>query len=192
LATVNVPDSLVDTEGLKVTVMVQLAPALTVLPQVLVVVKSAALVPVTETLFIIRADPVLFVRVTFWLALAVPTAELVKVRVAGEIVTVVGEPAAVAVPVSAIVWGDPAALSAMLTVDVRFPVAVGLNVTETVQLPDTATGVVQVLVCMKSPAFVPVSETLVMVSGELPLLVTVNIWAALADAVGWLENVTVD
>jgi hypothetical protein len=43
-------------EGVKVTLMVQLAPAATELPQVLVWAKSPAFVPVTDTLEIARAE----------------------------------------------------------------------------------------------------------------------------------------
>ena len=54
--------------------------------------------------------------------------------------------APVPVPVKLTVCGLPAALSAMLTVAVRFPGAVGVNVTLIVQLALAATEVPQVLV----------------------------------------------
>ena len=51
-------------EGVKVTLMVQLPPAATELPQVLVWAKSLALVPVTVTLVIVNVALPVLVRVT--------------------------------------------------------------------------------------------------------------------------------
>jgi hypothetical protein len=73
-------------------------------------------------------------------------------------------------------------LFGMLTLAVRAPVAVGLNVTLMAQFAFAAsvaglTG--HVFVCVKSLAFVPVTLTLVIVSGALPLLVKVTACAAL-------------
>jgi len=68
----------------------------------------------------------------------------------------------------------------MLIVAVRVPAvppAAGLNVTVIVQVPPAAIGVVgQVLVCANS---VPGSVIAVIVSGALPVLVTVTGFAAL-------------
>lgn len=59
--------------GAKVTVIVQLPPAATELPQVFVWPKSPPFVPVTATLVMPKlAFPVL-VKVTIWAALVVPT-----------------------------------------------------------------------------------------------------------------------
>ena len=73
-------------------------------------------------------------------------------------------------------------MSATLTLAVRAPVAVGLNVTLITQFALAAkvaglTG--HVLVCAKSPAFAPVIETPVIVIAALPLLVSVTVCAAL-------------
>ena len=51
--------------GLKVTLMVQLAPAATLDPQVLVSEKSPLLAPVTEMLVTLRLAEPVFIRVTF-------------------------------------------------------------------------------------------------------------------------------
>ena len=51
-------------EGVKVTLMVQLPPAATELPQVLVWAKSLALVPVTVTLVMVNVALPVLVRVT--------------------------------------------------------------------------------------------------------------------------------
>ena len=65
------------------------------------------------------------------------------------------------------------------TAPLRAPVAVGLNVTEIVHVPFGPTDV-QLFVCAKSPAFVPVMLTLVMVSVATPLaLVSVMVCGAL-------------
>jgi hypothetical protein len=87
------------------------------------------------------AFPVLL-RVTFCAALVVPTFWLLNVRLVGERLV----PAAAPVPVTLTVCGLPAALSEMLTVAVRVPVTVGVNVTLIVQLPPAATELPHVLV----------------------------------------------
>src|SRR5512146_843544 len=125
--------------GVKVTLMVQLPLAATELPQVFVWAKSPELVPASEMPLIVRVLLPMLVRVTFWAVLLVPTAWLVKVRLAGDSVTVELTP----VPVRLTVWGLPVALSAMLTEAVRVPVAVGVKVTLMGQLAPAATGLPQ-------------------------------------------------
>ena len=83
--------------------------------------------------------------------------------------------AAVAVPVRLMVWGLLGALSVIVTVPVRVPAAVGLKVTLMVQLPPAATEPPQVLVWAKSP----VAPMLVIVKAVLPVLVRVEVRAAL-------------
>ena len=82
----------------------------------------------------------------------------------------------VPVPVRATECGLPPALSVMLTLALRVPVAVGVKVTLMVQVLPAANvlGLIgQVLVCAKSPAFVPAMPILVMVRSAVPLLVKV-------------------
>ena len=62
------------------------------------------------------------------------------------------------------------ALSVTVRVAVRVPVAVGVKVTLIVQLDAAATLVPQVLVCAKSPLWVPVTAMLVMLNAVLPPL----------------------
>lgn len=62
----------------------------------------------------------------------------------------------------------------MVTLADREPVAVGVNVTLTVQLAPAATLVPQVFVCAKSPGFVPVIEIPLIVS-LFPRLVSVKL-----------------
>ena len=59
--------------GLKVTLMVQVLPAATGLPQVLVWAKSAGFVPATTTLLIFKVMLPVLVRVTLWTELVEPT-----------------------------------------------------------------------------------------------------------------------
>src|SRR6187551_2504888 len=94
------------------------------------------------------------------------------------------------VPESATVCGLLGASSAKESEALRAPVALGLNVTLTVQVALTATvAPVQVSALLaKSPAFVPVRETEVTCRLVLPLLVTVTDWATLVVPVPWLPK----
>jgi hypothetical protein len=80
---VTEPKRLAVTVGVKVTLMMQLAPAATLAPQVLVWAKF----PLAVTLVMFKAALPVFVRVTVWDALVVPTACPVKVRLVGASVT---------------------------------------------------------------------------------------------------------
>ena len=73
-------------------------------------------------------------------------------------------------------------MSEMSTVAVRVPVAAGVNVTLIVQLPPAATELPQVLVLLKSLAFAPVTEMLVMLRLAFPVFVRTTAWAALVVA----------
>ena len=59
--------------GVKVTLIVQFAPALTLVPQVLVSAKSPGFVPVMLMLVIVSVPLPVFVRVTVLAILVVPT-----------------------------------------------------------------------------------------------------------------------
>jgi hypothetical protein len=86
------------------------------------------------------------------------------------------------VPVRETLCGLPAALSVTVTLAVRVPIAVGLNVTLIVQLAPAARvlGLMgQVVLCAKSPALVPVIPILLMVSAAVPLFVSVTVFGAL-------------
>ena len=67
------PDRLPAADGLKMAETVQLAPAATLTPQVLVWLKSAALVPVIATLVMDKAALPELDTVMVWAALAVLT-----------------------------------------------------------------------------------------------------------------------
>jgi hypothetical protein len=164
--------------GLKVTLMLQLALAARVpapTGQVVVWLKSPALVPVSPMLLMVRGAVPLLVSVTLWALLLVLTCRLPKLRLEGLKVTA----GAVPVPERPTVWGLPVALSVMATLAVRLPVAEGLKVTLMLQLALAARLAGQVLVWLKSLALVPVSPMLLMLRDAVPLLVKVTIWAAL-------------
>ncbi len=59
--------------GVKATLIVQFAPAVTTVPQVFVCAKSAAPAPVTPRLAIFSGALPVFVRATVWGPLVVPT-----------------------------------------------------------------------------------------------------------------------
>jgi hypothetical protein len=113
-----------------VTLMVQLVPAGSDIPQLLEGVKSAALVPEVPTLVMLSAAVPVLVNVSDWLALAMPTVWLPKLTLAGARLAA-GVPAPV--PLRVIPWGLLAALSAIVRVAERVPTALGLNATLTVQ-----------------------------------------------------------
>src|SRR5271157_1994122 len=138
--------------GSNVTLTVQLAPAATEVPQVLVCAKSPALAPVSAMLERLKAAAPPLVRVAVSVPLLVFTAWLPNERLLGDRLAV----AEVPVPLRLRDCGLPLALSVKLTEADRLALAVGSNVTLTVQLAPAATEVPQVLVCAKSPALAPV------------------------------------
>ena len=93
-----------------------------------------------------------------------------KVRLEGERLTWPERP----VPVRVTVCGLPVALSVMVTAAVSVPTSEGLKVTLIVQVPFAATELPHVLVWVKSPALVPVTEILVKVKLAFPVLVRVT------------------
>ena len=91
------------------------------------------------------------------------------------------------IPVSPAEWGLPGPSSVMVSVALRAPAAVGLKVTLKVQLAPAASvagNAPQVFVWAKSPL---VAMALI-VSGALPLLVSVTVCAALVVPTFWLPK----
>ena len=84
-------------------------------------------------------------------------------------------PPGMPVPVSGTVTCPPATFTYMVRVAARAPVAVGVNVTSTVQLPPTATELPQLLTAAKSP---PTATSLTIIA-IMPVLVMVTVCAAL-------------
>lgn len=116
------------------------------------------------------------VRVTTWAGeLVVPTDWLPYVNTVAESPTDPKTP----VPIKLTACGlPPVALSAMVTAAVRLPEADGVNVTVTVQneLAAKELGEMgQLLLWLKSPALVPVTEMLETVKLRLPVFVSVKL-----------------
>jgi hypothetical protein len=130
--------------GVNITAIVQWAAAATELPQVSDSVKSLALMPVGARLVILKVALPVLVRVRICGELVMSTGWLPKARLVGERLAT----AAVLVPVPErlTVWGLPAALSEMLRVPLRVPLAVGVKTTLIVQLFPAATLVPQLFV----------------------------------------------
>jgi hypothetical protein len=127
--------------GLKVTEIVQLAPALTVVPQLLVWEKSPLAVMLE---MVSEALPVL-VRVTVCAVLLVPDIWAEKVSEEDDKLTTGAVPVPVKLTVC-VLPATPLLLSVMVRVPVSGPVAVGEKVTLIVQEPLAATLPPQLLV----------------------------------------------
>jgi hypothetical protein len=143
---VSVPVRVPATVGSNVTEIMQLAPVATLVPQFWLTEKSP------ETVMEVKANGAVpeSVNVTTWAALVIPKGAGENVRLVGESVTpgVVGT---TPTPLNAIACVEPLALSAMVIVPVRVPATVGVNVTDSVQVPPAATLVPQFWVSVKSP-----------------------------------------
>src|SRR5271155_5678380 len=150
---------------------VQLAATASELPQVVAVFgKSPASVPVTVMLVIVIAVVPTFFSVTILTALVTPTPNVPKLSDVGV------SSAVVPVPLNATCCGLPAALSVNVKFALRAPVVVGSNVMLTVQLAATASELPQlVAVFGKSPASVPVTAILLMVSAAVPTFFSVAV-----------------
>jgi len=151
-------------EGVKVTLIVQLAPAATLNPQVLVWAKLLALVPDTVMLVMLKSAVPVFVSVTVCAALLVPTVSFPKATLEGETLTA----DAVPVPERVTVWGLFEALSVTVTVAARDPVADGLKTTLIAQFAPAATDDPQLLVWVKSLALAPEITIPVRFNAALP------------------------
>ena len=146
VVTVSVPVRAPVAPGRNRTVTTHEPPAGTVaVVQVLVCVKSTALVPDTATALTVSGDVPGLVTVTLSGADVERDAQVPNARVAGLTVTAGARP----VPDSGAVWVP--ALVATDRLAVRSPAAVGRKLTPTVQVPFGATATVQVFVCVNSP-----------------------------------------
>src|SRR5262249_13108592 len=142
------PVRLPPAEGVKVTLIVQFAPAARLNPQVFVCVKS----PLAVMALIVSGPLPEFVSFTCCVALEAPTRDPEKVREAADKVALcVGPPP---VPAKVTLCGLPEASSATLRDPERAPPAVGANVTLIVQLEPAAREELQVWVSAKSPVVV--------------------------------------
>ena len=170
--------------GSNVTLIVQLAPAPTELPQVLVCAKSPGLAPVSAMPERFKAALPPLVRVAVTIPLLVLTDWLPNERLAGERLTA----AAVPVPERLTVWGLPAELSATLSNAVRLPLAAGVKVMLNVQVDPAGSELPQLLVWAKSPGLAPVIVTLEMLRAPVPALSKVAVPAPLVVPTGRLPR----
>ena len=136
--TLSIAVRVLDAAGLKVTRMMQLAPAANELAQPGYCAKSAALVPVIAMPVTVKVVVPTLVSVTIWAGLVAPMPTAPKFRLEGESLAVVP------IPVRLTFCGLPAALSVTLSIAVRVPDAVGLNSTLMLQLAPAARELPQV------------------------------------------------
>jgi hypothetical protein len=170
----NVPVLVPPAVGLKVTEMEQLAPALTLAPQVLVWEKS----PLAVMPEMVNEELPAFVNVTDCAVLLLPDAWAANVREEGDKVT--AGPEGVPVPLKLTFCGLPLALSVSVRLPELLPVVVGVNVTSITQLLLAATDVLVLqVVPLAATAKSPVAAMLVKLNDAVPLLVTVTALAAL-------------
>ncbi len=173
--------------GVKVTLMVQLAPAATLVPFLQVVPAAGAKSPLGSTLVMVSMTVPLFVSVTTWVGLVVLRGWLPKLKFPVDRLT--AGPEGVPVPIKLITCGLPPALSVMVIAPARVPMAVGAKLTLIVQLAPAATlppfGQVMPDAGKKSP----LGTMLAMVNAALPVLVSVTVCGALIVPSAWLGNV---
>jgi hypothetical protein len=143
--TLSVPVRAPVAVGVKVTLIVQLDPAVNADPQLLVWLK----LPLAAMLLMASDAVPLFESVTGCDVLGVFNGVAANVRLVGER-EAPGE-VATPVPLRLAVCGLPDALSATESDPVRDPAAVGVNVTLIVQLDPAVTDDPQLLVWLKSP-----------------------------------------
>ena len=149
----------------------------------------AAGLPVAKNVVALTVAPPVVVR------LMVNVADVPAVTVA-EPGVAAATPKSMPLPVSVNECGLPGALSVIVTVAPRAPVAVAFNVTLTTQLAPGATVAPFVHVVAgearaKSPALAPPRTAAVMFSGEPPVLLTVTFCAALVELTVWLLKLSV-
>jgi hypothetical protein len=128
-ATERVAVKLAAEAGVKLTEMVQVAPASRVVPQVVAVwLKSLALAPPMLMAMPVRVAFPVLERVVVKVAAVEPAAVLGKASVAGES-EAIGAGGATPAPVIAAVCGEPAALSATEMFAVKVAIEAGVKVT---------------------------------------------------------------
>ena len=170
--------------GVKVTLIVHDPPAATIVPQVLVWEKSAAFAPVIRNDDMVSVPKPVLVSVMFMGKLLVPTFVTGNCNIVGDKFTTGCTPK----PLNATVCGLPVALSVILSVPLRWPSAVGENVTVIWQLAPPARLEPHPFVWAKSPGFVPPIEILLIVTALVLVLVKVTILPGLVECRFVLPN----
>jgi hypothetical protein len=171
--------------GANVTVIVQLAPTATLLPQLLLWLNEFQ-EPEFMTKFEMLSEALpAFESVTVCGALVVPTFCWPNVRLVAERFATGSE---TPVPAKLTVCGLPLALSVMVSEALREPAAEGVNVTLIAQLAPAETVLPQVFVCVKSPALAPLMAILEMLRDAFPMLESVTVCGELVEPVPcWLK-----
>ena len=164
--------------GVKVMLNVQVVPAGSELPQLLVWAKSPGLAPVIVTLEMLRAAVPALSKVAVPAPLVVPTGWLPKERLPGER-PAAGVAAATPTPLRLTLVRPPRPLVEMLSVAMRSPVVLGRKVKLIVQLAPAASDLPQLLDCANLLAYVPETETLAIDKDALPVFARVTLWAEL-------------
>jgi len=119
---VSIPERFPEADGANLTLKEQLELGDRVAGQLLLCAKS----PDTWTLLMLTATLPVLDSVTTWAVLVVPSGTLEKLRLAGLRATTAA--CATPLPVTATFWGLPGALSLIVNIPLRVPVAVGVNV----------------------------------------------------------------
>lgn len=188
--TVSVALKLVTDAGVKVTVIEQIDPAASDVPQLLVSEKSLGLAPPMVMLLMVSAALPVFDSVAACEALLVPLVVL-KLSEAG-VSEAMGAGGAVPVPLSVTPCGDPVALSVTETEAVSLPGIVGANFTAMVQVAFAAKGLVltQLSLSTKFAALVPVTAIAVTKSGAVPEFFRTTFCAVLVVPSVWLPKLS--
>src|SRR5512146_122532 len=127
--------------------MVQLAPAASEVPQLLLCEKSPALAPVIAIPLMVAVVVKVLLSEALWPGLELPTTWLLKVMLDGKRF----RPEVFPVPVRLAVCGLVAALSLTVRVPFRVPPSVGVKVTLMERVVPAASMLPQLLLCPKSP-----------------------------------------
>jgi hypothetical protein len=179
---VSVPVSAPPLVGEKVTLIVQVPAAATLLPQLLVWAKLAlTAMPATASAALPELDSVAACEL-------VEEFTMVAAKVSEEGETPATGAEVVPVPVKLTVWvlpETPLLLSVRVREPVRVPAAVGLKVTLMMQESPAVTLLPQLLVSEKSPLTVMLATA----SAALPVLLRVTVWGALVVPVACEPNV---
>jgi hypothetical protein len=157
--------------GVKVTLIVQFAPAARVAPQVAVCAKLPGFSPVSTILLMVNGAVPALIRVTVLAALVVFTNWPANVSEVGDTPAIGAMPVPLSVTVNV---GFAGSLLEIVSPAVLVPMAVGLKVTLIVQFEPAARLAMQVVVHAKSPGFVPPSVMLLIASGAVPVLESVT------------------
>ena len=131
------------------------------------------MVPAIEIPEIVRAAAPVFLSATVCAALVEPVL-MEKVSDVGERAAA-GADAALPVPLSVTVCGEPVALSATESVAAKLAAEAGVKVMEIEQLALAASELPQVLVWAKSVGLVPVIEMPEMVRAAVPVFLSVTV-----------------